>query len=155
MKLSYRTQRLPQNFLALGYLLIVAGVWISLFEDWKGIFFLLGGFILILVESGIIIDTSEKTLRQYTGLFFLKIGQWQDISRLIGLVVAKTRESQSMHVLSISRSVNADVYKLWLIMPQDNIELMTGARAKVIKRAEVIAKLLETSFSVEEPPQEV
>jgi hypothetical protein len=55
-----------------------------------------------------------------------------------------------MHVASISRSVTNDVYKLWLIMPEENIELMTGSRTKIMKRAEVIAKSMDTGFEIEE-----
>jgi sulfite exporter TauE/SafE len=150
MKLNYKTERLPQNYIALGYLLIMAGVWISLLEDWKGILYMFAGVILVFVESGIIIDSAKRELKQYTGIFFLKKGRWQSIGQSTGLVVVKTQETQSMHVLSLSRSVTDDVYKLWLLMPEQNIELMTGARPKIMKRAEVIAKSLKTSLVIEE-----
>jgi hypothetical protein len=150
MKLTYRTERLPQNFIALGYLLTLAGVWIGLREDWKGFIFLLIGIILIFVESGIIINPPKKALKQYTGFFFLKKGHWKSIAQAIGLVVTKTSETQSMHVHSLSRSVTNHVYKLWLIMPGENIELMTGDRKKIMKRAEAIATSLETSLEIEE-----
>ena len=150
MKLTFKTERLPYNFIALGYLLAATGVWFALHADWKGILFLLVGIILVFVESGIIIDSSKRELKQYTGIFFLKKGHWQSIRQSIGLVVAKTQETQSMHVLSLSRSVTSEVYKLWLIMPAENIELMTGARPKIMKRAEAIAASLETSLEIEE-----
>lgn len=131
MKITYKTERLPQNFVILGYLLILAGVWIGLYEDWKGILFLLIGVVLVFIESGIIIDPAKQEIKRYTGIFFLKRGNWQSISKSTGLVVAKTQETQSMHVLSISRSVTEEVYKLWMVMPEGNIELMKAPGIKL------------------------
>jgi len=104
MKLDYKTDRLPLNFITLGYMLLAIGIWRIIVFDWKGIFFLLLSIFLIFFKSGIIIDTDKKLLRTYNGIFFIKKGEWKNINQLTGLQILESKESQTMSVLSISRT---------------------------------------------------
>ncbi len=129
---------------------MAGGIWIALREDWKGILMLLAGIILVFIESGIIIDPDQKAIKQFTGIFFLKPGKWKGIALSTGIVVIKTKETQTMHVLSLSRSVTDDIYKLWLLMPGQNIELMSGTKSKILRRAEAIKNALGIDLEIQE-----
>jgi len=149
MKLVYKTDSLPFNFIALGYMLLAIGVWRIIVFDWKGVFFLLVSVFLIFFKSGIIIDTDKKLLRKYNGIFFIKKGEWENIDQLTGLQMIETRESQTMSVLSISRTETNDICKLYVNMPDRDILLMKGNKKDMLKKGNRIASLLHTSLIAE------
>lgn len=146
MKLDYKTDRLPLNFITLGYMLSAIGVWRIIVFDWKGIFFLLLSIFLIFFKSGIIIDTDKKLLRKYNGIFFIKKGEWENINQLTGLQIIESKESQTMSVLSISRTATINIYKLYLNMPDRNILLMKGSNNDMLNTGKRIASSLHTSL---------
>ncbi len=51
-----------------------------------------------------------------------------------------------MNVLSISRTETKDVYKLFLVLPEKEIELMSGEKDYILNRAEKISSSLQTSI---------
>jgi len=146
MKLVYKTDSLPFNFISLGYMLLAIGVWRIIVFDWKGVFFLLVSVFLIFFKSGIMIDTDKKLLRKYNGIFVFNKGEWENIDQLTGLQMIETRESQTMSVLSISRIETNDICKLYLNMPDRNILLMKGNKKEMLKKGNRIASLLHTSL---------
>ena len=146
MKLDYKTDRLPLNFITLGYMLLAIGIWRIIAIDWKGIIYLLLSIFLIFFKSGIIIDTDKKLLRKYNGIFFIKKGEWENINQLTGLQIIESKESQTMSVLSISRTTTNDIYKLFLNMPDRNIFLMKGSNNDMLNKGKRIASSLHSSL---------
>lgn len=125
-------------------MLLAVGIWRMIVLDWKGILFFLLSLILIFFRSGIIIDTDHKKLKKYNGIFFIRKGKWEEISQLTGLQIVKTKETQTMSVLSISRTATNDIYKLSLVLPNKNIELMSGDKDYIIKTSKEISQALQT-----------
>lgn len=146
MKLEYKTDRLPVNFVALGYILLAVGSWRIIVLDWKGILIFFVSILLLFLRSGIIIDTDKKRLKKYDGIFFIKKGKWENIEQFTSLQIVKIRELQTMSVLSKSTTTTNEIYKLYLNMPDDHIELMSGNKKKILKRAKRIASSLHTSL---------
>lgn len=144
MILKYKTGKLPPNFIALGYILLGVSVWRIIVLDWIGILFFLVSLLLLFIRSGLMIDTDNKSLKKYIGVFSLKRGKWEDISTLINLQIIKTKASQSMHVLSINRIETIDLYKLIMVLPDKKIELMSGKKEVIIKISKEISHLLQT-----------
>jgi len=143
MILKYKTGKLPPNFIALGFLLLGVSVWRIIVLDWKGILFFLISLLLLFIKSGIIIDTDNKSLKKYIGIFVIKKGEWEDISNLSNLQIIKTKASQSMNVLSINRVETSDLYKLIMILPSKKIELLAGEKDYIIKISEEISLALQ------------
>jgi hypothetical protein len=148
MKLEFKTDRLPFNFIALGYMLSVIGIWRIIAADWIGVLFLLISFFLIFFKSGITIDTDKKLLRKYNGIFFIKKGEWENINQLTGLQIVKSKETQTMSVLSISRTETNDTFKLYLNMPDRNISIMKGSKNDMLNKANKIASSLHAKYSL-------
>lgn len=144
MKLNYTTEKLPLNFIALGAMLFALGIWRMIVLDWKGILFFLIALVFLFMKSGIIIDADKKRLKKYTGFFIFRKGEWEDIKSLLNLRIMKTKETQSQHVLSISRTDIITVYKLYMVLPDKRIELMSGKESVILKRAEKISSSLNT-----------
>ena len=145
MILNYKTGNLPQNFIYLGIMLFVIGIWRMIVLDWNGILFFVLSLLFLFIKSGIIIDTDNRRLKKYIGFFAIKKGDWVSIKSTINLQIVKTREAQNMSVLSISRTETNDVYKLFLTLPNRNIELMSGEKDYILNKAEKISSSLQVS----------
>lgn len=145
MTLSYKTGKLPLNFTALGAILLAVSIWRMLLLDWSGILFFVVSLVLLFLKSGVIIDTDNRRIKRYIGIFIAIRGEWEDINSLVNLQIVKSRESRTMNVLSISRTETNDTYKLYMRLADRNIELMSGNKEVILSRAEEIADALKTS----------
>ena len=145
MILNYKTGKLPPNFIYLGIMLFGVGIWRMIVLDWKGILFFVISLLFLFIKSGIIIDTDNRRLKKYVGFFAIRKGKWENIKSLINLQIIKTKETQRMNVLSISRTETHDVCKLFMVLPDKNIELMSGEKEYVVNKAEKISISLQTS----------
>ena len=146
MVLSYKTEKLPFNFIALGILLFPVGLWRIAVLDWIGVLFILLSIFLVFIRSGIQIDSDNKRLKKYTGLFCFQKGRWEDISSVLNLHIHRVLETQKMNVLSITRTETKEFYKLTLVMPDKDIELMTGEKDLIHERTRKISALLNISI---------
>jgi hypothetical protein len=143
--MNYKTGKLPLNFIYLGIMLLGISIWRMIVLDWTGIVFFVISFLYLFIKSGLIIDTDNKKLKKYIGFFIIKKGEWVNIKSLINLQIIKTKETQSMNVLSINRTETNDVFKLFMILPDRTIELMSGEKGSIIKKAEKISSSLQTT----------
>ena len=143
MILKYSTGKLPPNFIYFGYMLFGLGIWRMAVSDWKGIMFFIISVVFLFLRSGIIIDTDNRKLKKWIGFLGIGYGKWESISAAVNLQINKTRETQGMHVLSISRSETVDVYTLFITLPKRKIELMSGEKEIILKRAEEISSTLQ------------
>ncbi len=146
MILNYKTGKLPPNFIYLGVMLFGISIWRMIVFDWVGILFFIISLLLLFIKSGIIIDVDNRKLKKYIGLFSIKKGDWVDIKSLNNIKIFKTKATQSMSVLSISRTEINEVYKLLMILSDKNIEIMSGGKDHITKVAKEISSLLQTKI---------
>ena len=147
MILNYKTGKLPPNFIYLGIMLFGIGIWRMVVLDWKGILFFVISLLFLFIKSGIIIDTDNRRLKKYIGFFAIKKGEWESVKSIINLQIIKTKETQVMSVLSITRTETNEVYKLFLNLPNKKIELMSGEKDYILNRAEKISSSLQVSLN--------
>lgn len=145
-RLEFRTSRLPINFRMLGYMLLALAIWRTIVLDWMGIVYLAISLFLLFFRTAVIIDAQALKIKQYVGLFLIKNGKWERIEHVSSIQLTKTKETQTMSVLSISRIETTDTYILYIIMPSRNIELMQGNKAELVTKGNTLAALLKTSF---------
>ena len=143
MALNYKTGKLPPNFISLGILLLAISIWRFILLDWKGILFFVISVLCLSIKSGFLIDTNNKQLKEYIGIFILKWGKWKDIHTLINLQIIKIKAKQSMNVLSINRIETKTLYKLNVVLPDKKIELLTGEKDYIIEISKEIAHSLQ------------
>jgi len=142
---NYKTGKLPFNFIALGILLLALSIWRLAISDWAGVLYLFISLFFLFLRSGVFIDAENKRVKKYVGIFGLNMGKWENIDPLVNLQIIKRKESQTMSVLSVSRTDNIDVYKLFLTLPDHKIELFSGKRNYINTRAEEISRQLQTT----------
>ena len=140
---DYKTGRLLPHLVAMGVLLVPVGILTIITGKWIGIAFVIIGLILFFFRHGVLIDTTEKIAKQYSGIWFVKSGSWQDISNADSLQIISLNESQSMSMLSINRKSYQEVDKLYLVLPQENIVLMSGIASKMSATAQDLASSLK------------
>ena len=141
--LEYKTERLPLNFIILGYLLAATGIWRIIAGDWMGILYLIIAVFLIFYKSGFIIDVENKKLQQYHGIFFIKKGKWLNIASIGHLRIRKSQEARTMSVLSLSRTEYREVFELHLSMPQQHLALMKGRKEHIFRKGQEISSALQ------------
>ena len=147
MILTYKTEKLPPNFIFLGIMLMGSGIWALLTLKWIGIPFIIIAVLCLFTRSGVLIDTDNKMCKDYTGIFMIKFGKWNDISSIDHLEIKKSLNAQGMSVLSIGRRDTITVYKLFLYLPDKKILLMVGEKEFVLKAAEEISRALQTTIN--------
>lgn len=145
MTLNYKTDRLPLNFIFLGLFLLIVGVWRVVLADWFGTILLVISFLCLFTKWGILLDTDKKRLKKYIGFLWIKKGNWEDISTVVRLEITTLHETQNMGVASISRSDTKVVHQLFLVLPDDNIDLMKGKKDFITKAAKEISTELQIS----------
>lgn len=143
MLINYKTSRLLPHLVVLGIILIPVGGWQIIVSNLAGIPLLITGLFLVFFRHGFVIDASDLQLKLYSGICGIKSGYWQDISTSVNLQIIAINESQNMSMLSINRTSYTETYKLFLILPNKNIELMSSTQRKAMKAALEIASILE------------
>lgn len=146
MVLNYKTCKLPLQFIFLGTMLFGLGIWRMIVFDWKGILFFLISVIILFSKSGIVIDAKNQRIKKYIGIFTFKSGEWESIESVLDLQIIKTKETQNMNVVSITRIETTEVYKLFFTLPDGLIEVMSGSKDIIHSRAESISSLLQVSI---------
>ena len=142
MILKFKTGSLPPNFIFLGIILGGVGIWRMAVLDWKGIMFFVIAMFCLFITSGFSIDAEKVKIREYVRILFLKFGKWQDIHDAESLEIIMVREAQNMSVLSINRSETIEVYKLMMIFPDRELELISGKEDYIVNTANTIASSL-------------
>ena len=143
MILKYKTGSLPLDFIFLGFILGGVGIWSMAVLDWKGIIFFVIAMLCLFITSGIAIDTEKVKIRDYVRILFFKFGKWQDIHDAESLEIIMVTEAQNMSVLSINRSENTEVFKLMLIFPDRDMELISGEEKDIVDKATIIGSSLK------------
>jgi len=144
MTIKYITGKLPLNFFMLGVILFLIGILAIIMLKAEGIIAIILSIPLLFTRTGILIDTEKKQLKKYIGLFAYRTGKWQNIDNLTHLRIIRVRQTQGMAVLSISRNETNVVYKLIMVLPNENIEILSGENDFILLAANRISSKLGT-----------
>ena len=139
MTISYKTDRLLPHLVALGVLLIPVGIGLIVSSNYIGIALTIIGACLFFFRHGFTIDATQMQLRTHAGIGPLKYGHWHDISEAHNLQIINGNTSQSMSMLSINRTSYQEATMLYLVLPNENIKLMSGQKHKILRVAQKIA----------------
>jgi hypothetical protein len=139
MLLQYKTERLPLNFIMLGFTLIVVGIVTVVNGDYEGVAAFIFAIPLLFTHSGIIVDTDNRRIKKYTGLFNWQYGKWLDLKGARYMQIGRMNQNQGMWVASIPRTNKKQVHKLYVMLPHSRLELLTGTLEEIEARAKQIA----------------
>ena len=113
----------PPQFVILGYLLIILGVYFLARHDWVGFIMIPAGFIFSFTFNRRIFDLKNRKYREYLTLMGIKSGRWKDIPTVEYVSVYPERVLQDQHVASISsRNVESGFRIALIISRSERIE---------------------------------
>ena len=117
------------------------------------------GAIFTFSFQGTQLDLPGKKIKEYFGLFGLKIGSWQDLPELQEIVFTSGRYSQQIHALVSRKQHNTRIYRGFLKGPNSYKQLFAASENpdKVISQVESAADafgLPATNYNTK-PPQRI
>ncbi len=142
MILKYTTGKLPPNFFMLGVILLLIGILAAIMSEFSGLVAIPLSIPLLFIRTGILIDTENKRIKKYIGLFAYKSGKWESIASIKHLQIIRVQQTTGMAVLSIARNETKVVYKLLAVTPNENIELLSGKGTFIGEAADDISREL-------------
>lgn len=110
----------PFQFVFLGYIGILAGIYLLYTLNFWGLLLLLASFFVSFSHSGIQIDFAKNSYREYLGLFFFKFGKWKPLPKIQYVTVFVDRSVQEMHVVSISSTQTNNDLKINLVVAKNS-----------------------------------
>lgn len=102
------------DYLGLGVLFILGGGICFLANIILAIFLLLFGILLLLLRTGIEVDTTKKKVRKYFDLFSIRFGNWIYATSLKKVELKATNESQTMNSRGGSKTYHTKSYDIIL-----------------------------------------
>lgn len=146
MQLKFTTGKLPLNFFMLGVILFLLGILSAIMSEFVGLLAIPLSIPLLFIRTGILIDTEKKKIKKYIGLFVYQSGKWENIASTRYLQIIRVRQTSGMAVLSIARNESNIVYKLLAVLPNENIELLSGESLLIHEAASNISRELNVEL---------
>jgi len=106
----------PFQFVFVGYLLVLFGIYLLIRLNPLGLLAIAGGLFFSFAHTGIQIDFEENKYREYLGVFQLKMGKWHPLPNLQYVTVFVGRYVEEMHMATISSTQTKSDYKINLIV---------------------------------------
>jgi hypothetical protein len=106
----------PPQFVILGYLLIILGVYFLARHDWVGFIMIPAGFVFSFTFTRRVFDLKNRKYREYLTFLGIKGGRWKDIPPVDYVSVYPERIIQDQHVASISSRHVENGFRIALII---------------------------------------
>lgn len=142
MTKTYKTARLPLNFIIAGSLFLAIGIWQIAVRDYLALLFLIPGMAAISTIFGVKIDYRLKRMKIFFSVFFIKFGKWENINTIKKIILKKKTMSRRMNVLSVGSAQSTEVYYLYFITDDSEIEIMSGNEEYIKKATQEISENL-------------
>ena len=110
----------PFQFVFLGYVGILAGIYLLYVLNIWGLLLLLASLFVSFSFSGIQIDFAKNSYKEYLGLIFFKFGKWKPLPKIQYVTVFVDRSVQEMHVVSISSTQTINDLKINLVIAKNS-----------------------------------
>lgn len=146
----------PPAIRTIGYVFLVVGILLMLDNPLLGLALALLGTTIVFIKSGIQIDPENKRLKEYTGLFGLKIGKWKgmeeftDVSILQKRIVS-TAISRANRPATTSDEIVYDVCLLNKSHRKLQVVHRLTDKNKSIEEASQLAKVLNLKYGPYNP----
>ena len=138
----------PFQFVFLGYIGIVAGIYLLVVLNFWGLLLLLASTFVSFSFAAIQIDFDNNSYREYYGIFYLKFGKWNILPEIQYVTVFNDRFVQEMHVASISGTQTIKDVKINLVVAK-NSYISIGkfkSKSEAMKAGRLLAISLKTKL---------
>jgi hypothetical protein len=138
----------PYQFIFLGYVGIIAGIYLLVIINIWGLPLFLAGIFVSFSYAGIQIDFEKNLYHEYLGLLFLKFGKWKPLPQIQYVTVFVDRTVQEMYVASISATQTQNDININLVI-EKNTFICIGKfknKAAALKAGYLLAENLKTKL---------
>lgn len=134
----------PFQFVFLGYLLVLFGLYLLVSLNLWGLLAIPGGIFISFSSIGVQINFEEYQYREYFAVLNFKAGQWKKLDNVQYVTMFIDNTIQEMHVTSISSTQKINDFKVNLILSKTaRIEIgRFKDRTKAINTARHLASQL-------------
>jgi hypothetical protein len=122
-ELKIKLGGLPLPYVMMGYMLIVVGIVITPNYPYIMPVLIIIGIFLITLKERLLFNFDKKTMYKYSLLFFMKKGEYFDLSEASYISMIRVNITRQMNVLSITTSVNEAMIRSSIIFP-DNKKML-------------------------------
>lgn len=138
----------PFQFVFLGYIGIVAGIYILVMLNLWGLPLLLASLLVSFSYAGIQINFESNSYREYAGIFYLKFGKWKTLPDIQYVTVFIDHFVQEMHVASISGTQTIKDVKINLVIAKATFISIGKFKSKTdaLKAGHLLALNLKTKL---------
>ncbi|MDN3724890.1 hypothetical protein QRD02_10885 [Aequorivita sp. SDUM287046] len=154
MKTDYKRERVfPLMFIIIGITLIIFGLILLGTFDSRiklGLTILLIGIVIVFTRKGTIVDFNERKIKNYVGIFFVKIGNWQTIEDYTFIsLLSINRTSYGYSRTGVQFSERKKIHRISLLNKTQRSQLLiTDFKDKnnAILEAQLLAEKLKVEF---------
>lgn len=138
----------PFQFVFLGYVGILAGIYLLYELNIWGLLLLLGSLFVSFSHSGIQIEFAKNTYKEYLGLIIFKFGKWKTLPDIQYVTVFNDHYVQEMHVASISGTQTIKDVKINLVITKTSFISIGKFKNKTdaMKTGHLLASNLNTKL---------
>ncbi len=121
----------------------------------SGIGFLIG-LVITFAFEGVVVNLKERKIKEYFGLFGIKLGRWKSIPDLTEVVYTSGRYSQQIHAVVSRRQVDSRIYRAFLKGPGNYKQIFASGTngTRIMHEARQAAEafhLPATNYTVKPP----
>jgi hypothetical protein len=146
-------QQLGWLLLLFGFLLLIKAI--PMPNLLIPVLIILAGLVFSLTYRGARIDLQRRQIKQYVGLFGLKLGPWKPLPELKEVVFTSNSYSQQIHSIVSRRSLDTKEFRAFVKSENHKILFSAGTDAQSVKKdAQTVAKRLSlpaTDYTVKPP----
>ena len=138
----------PFQFVVLGYVGILAGVYLLYVLNIWGLLLLQASLFVSFSHAGIQLDFTKNSFKKYLGLIFFKFGKWKPLPEIQYVTVFVDRSVQEMHVASVSGTQTLNDLKINLVI-EKNTNISIGKfknKTEAMKAGHLLAINLNTKL---------
>ena len=134
-----------KQFKYLGFLLCPISIYLIIDDSVLYILLLLMGIALSSLSDGVQLNTDQKKYRDYLSVFWMKIGKWNMLGKVLKIRVFPQQISQNVGVSSVSGVLTDSCYRITL---ESENSIIDAGTFKNKEEALKYSKLLENEFNV-------
>lgn len=129
----------PQLIQQIGWILILLGL-LLLFKaipmpnPFIPVGFIIVGLVLSLTSRGTRLDLGNRMIKQYVGLFGIKLGSWKALPELNEIVFTSSSYSQQIHSWVSRRQFNTKVFRAFLKGPDNKLLFSSNKDPESVKQ---------------------
>ena len=133
-----------------GYFFLIFGIILLYSNILLGLLLILFGGCVSLTRTGIEFDIAGQKFKEYTNIFYVKIGSWQPLDNYVFLTVLKSKITYKSHSRSnVSMTTSSEIYFDLFILTKSHRKKIRIGRHESKEEALIDARILSEKLGMQ------